>query len=189
MTRRPLCIVCYLSLGTLVAAVVGFALSARGQQPETPKPSPEHEVLKMEEGVWDTTVRILAPEGAIEGKGTENNRLLKGGLWLLGDYEDADPNGFFGHAILGYDPAKKKFVGSWVDNMSTYIAPMEGDYDAKTKTRTMTVESLDPMTGKPMKQKHVTVYKGDAREFAIYVPGPDGKDMKILEMTAKRRKK
>ncbi|MBI1900416.1 MAG: DUF1579 family protein [Planctomycetia bacterium] len=162
LSRRPLCILCYLALGTLVAAVVGFALSARGQQPDAPKPSPEHEVLKMEEGVWYSVVKIIAPEGAIEGKGTETNRLMKGGLWLVSDYEDSDPNGFFGHGILGYDPAKKKFVGSWVDNMST---------------------------GKPMKQKHVTVYKADVREFAIYVTGPDGKDMKVLEMTAKRRKK
>ena len=36
---------------------------------------------------------------------------------------------------------KKKFVGSWVDNMGTGIMFSEGTYDPATKTFTYTSES------------------------------------------------
>src|SRR4029077_20816635 len=35
---------------------------------------------------------------------------------------------FKGMGVEGYDNAKKKFIGSWVDNMGTGIMMSEGDY-------------------------------------------------------------
>ncbi len=47
---------------------------------------------------------------------------------------------FKGMAIEGYDNVKKKFVSSWIDNMSTMIMNSEGTYDAATKTFTYNAE-------------------------------------------------
>ena len=43
---------------------------------------------------------------------------------------------FKGHGMEGYDNAKKKFVGTWIDNMGTGIMMSEGDYDPSSKTFT-----------------------------------------------------
>jgi hypothetical protein len=43
---------------------------------------------------------------------------------------------FKGRATEGYDNAKKKFVSSWIDNMTTGIMLSEGTYDPSTKTFT-----------------------------------------------------
>ena len=63
---------------------------------------------------------------------------------------------FKGMGIEGYDNVKKKFVGSWVDNMGTGIMTSEGDYDAATKTFTYTGE-VEMIPG--MKQKIREVLK------------------------------
>ncbi len=41
---------------------------------------------------------------------------------------------FKGMGIEDYDNVKKKFVGTWVDNMGTGIMMSEGRYDVATKT-------------------------------------------------------
>src|SRR5438876_12293920 len=53
---------------------------------------------------------------------------------------------FKGMGIEGYDNTKKKFVGSWIDNMGTGIAFSEGTYDPATKTFTYTSE-MEPVPG------------------------------------------
>ena len=41
---------------------------------------------------------------------------------------------FKGMGVEGYDNVKKKFVGSWIDNMGTGIQFSDGTYDPATKT-------------------------------------------------------
>ncbi len=187
LSRRPLCIACVVTLGTLVAMVLGFALaSTRASAQEPPQPTKEHAILKMDAGTWEADGKFFVPGmDAITSKGEETNRMM-GDLWLISDYKDA--GGFEGHGILGYDPEKKKYVGSWADSMASYVHTMEGTYDAKTKTLTMMVDAKDP-AGKSIKQRHVTVFKSaDAKDFAVYMPGPDGKEMKLMEIALKRKK-
>ena len=90
--------------------------------------------------------------------------------------------------MMGYDPEKKKYVASWVDNAQPRLMLLEGTYDAATNTLTMYTESKDP-TGKPVKEKHTHQYKGeDHRVFRIFQPGPDGKDMLFMEVSYKKRR-
>ena len=70
-------------------------------------------------------------------KGTEVNEVLPGGLWLLSKFEgDFGGMKFSGRGQFGYDPVKKKYVGTWIDSTSTVLSVLEGEYDAKTKTMT-----------------------------------------------------
>lgn len=72
--------------------------------------------------------------------------------------------------------------------MSPYLMVTKADYDAATKTMTGTGESRDPATGKVMTTKSVSRYvDGNTRIFAMYTPGPDGKEFKMMEITYKRR--
>jgi hypothetical protein len=75
---------------------------------------------------------------------------------------------FQGHWISGYDSAKKKYVGVWVDTMSSGVYASEGTYDAAAKTMTEWLEGPGP-DGKPAKMKAVTVWKdNDTRVFTMY---------------------
>ena len=49
-------------------------------------------------------------------------------------------------------------------------------------------ETRDPATNKAMPTKSVARYLDDnTRVFAMYTPGPDGKEWKMMEITYKRR--
>jgi hypothetical protein len=163
---------------------------ASAQAPAPPRPGPEHEILKGDVGTWDATVESFMTGGPtpMVSKGTETN-VLVGGLWLVTDFK-ADMMGmpFLGHGISGYDPHKKKYVGTWVDTMSSGLGISESTWDAATKTMTGTHEGPDP-SGQLQKMKAVVVYKDpDTRVFTMSGAGPDGKDVKFLTITYQRRK-
>jgi hypothetical protein len=165
------------------------AAVASAQAPAPPKAGPEHEILKSDVGTWDATVESYMPGAPtpMTSKGTETNTLV-GGLWLVTDFK-ADMMGmpFQGHGITGYDANKKKYVGSWVDTMSSGLGLSESTYDAGTKTMTGTFEGPDP-SGQIMKMKSVVAWKdSDTRVFTMSGTGPDGKDVKFMTITYKRK--
>ncbi len=57
---------------------------------------------------------------------------------------------FHGQGQTGYDPAKKKYIGTWVDSMSPTIMMMEGDFDPRTKTLTMYSKGTGPTASRMM---------------------------------------
>ena len=157
--------------------------------PPLPMPGPEHAILKAEAGVWDAVVEVLGGPAPAISKGSETNTLMGNGLWLITDFKSEMMNmPFHGHGTTGWDPAKKKYVGTWVDTMSTGVMLSEGTYDAGTKTMTSWMEGPD-MTGQMTKMKAVTEWKSpDNRVFSMYMPGPDGKEVATMRITYARRK-
>jgi hypothetical protein len=180
--------------------VVGLAAPAAAQgsegqgagMPPMPKPGPEHDLFKHDEGTWDATVETFMAPGAapMVSKGVETNTIGCGGLCLITDFKGEMMPGqtFHGHGTAAWDPAKKKYVGSWTDSMSTGIAIGESTYDAATKTVTGWMEGPD-MTGQVSKMRSVVQYTSDdARVFTMYGPGPDGKEVMGMRITYTRRK-
>lgn len=160
--------------------------------PDVPmaKPGPEHALLARDVGVWDATVEMrMAPgDKAQVSKGVEQSHLV-GGLWLITDFKSqvmGQP--FEGRGALGFDPAKQKYVGTWVDSMSLSISPSEATYDAATRTLSGWMEGPD-MSGKIVRSRETTVWKNDdTRVFTIYSKSPDGVEFPGLQITYTRRK-
>ena len=174
-----------------VAFLAGLAAAQQGAPP-APKPGPEHMVFKQDEGTWDAVVEMFMAPAAppMTSKGAETNVMGCGGLCLISDFkgEMAPGQPFHGHGTTAWDPAKKKYVGTWTDSMSTGIAMSEGTYDAAAKTMTGTMEGLDA-SGKVAKMKSVVEYKdADSRVFTMYMTGPDGKEVPGMRITYKKRK-
>ena len=68
----------------IVAGVAWSAQAAAQEMPPMPTPGPEHQVLKMDEGVWDAVVEISPPGApAMTSKGVETNVMGCGGLCLV----------------------------------------------------------------------------------------------------------
>lgn len=161
------------------------------EMPPMPKPGPEHQIFKEDAGTWDAAVEVVMAPGAppMTSKGVETNTLGCGGLCLVTDFKGEMMPGvsFHGHGTATYDPAKKKYVGSWTDSMSHGLMVTESTYDAAAKTMTGFMEGPD-MTGKVSKMKAVVEYKNGTRVFSMYGPGPDGKEAMTMRITYTRRK-
>jgi Protein of unknown function (DUF1579) len=183
-----------LGIGAILILASHAAIAQDQQdQPWLIKPSEQHKLLKKDVGTWDATVKVWPMAGAepIESKGVEKNRLLKGGLWLVSRFEgEVIGMPFIGMGTFGYDPAEKKYVGTWVDTMTPHMMTMKSDYDEETKTMTGTAETRDPVTGEKYTAKTITRYNDDdTHVMEMHRAGEDGKEWKVMEITYKRQAK
>lgn len=166
-----------------VAALVVAGVSSVAQaQDFFPKPGPEHELLKKWAGTWDTTMKMMG----MESKGVATYKMDLGGLWLTSTFEgDLGGAKFSGRGLDSYDAGKKKYVGVWIDSMSTSPMLMEGTFDKATKRQTM-IGDGPGMDGKPVKFKAVSEWvDDDTVNFSMYMG--DGKEP-AFTIVYKRRK-
>jgi uncharacterized protein DUF1579 len=184
-------------------AVTGLALaqdkpaSAPQGAPSLPKPGPEQAIFKDIAGTWDAKVEAFMAPGAppAVSTGVESSRVGCGGLCLITDFKSsfamapgAPPVPFEGHGTDTYDASKKKYVGSWMDSMSTGLMTSESTYDPATKTLTGWMEGAD-MSGQVSKMKSTTVLKDpNTRVFSMYNVGADGKETLGMRITYTRKK-
>ena len=114
----------------LVAALVGVGSLAVAQDMPA-KPTAEHKILMSEEGTWDATVKSYknGPESEPSvSKGVEVNTVVTGGLWLTSVFKgDFEGMAFEGRGQFGYDPIKKKYVGTWIDSFSPSLTGPRGN--------------------------------------------------------------
>lgn len=155
-----------------------------------PKPGPEHEMLKQMSGEWNATIHCSPPgQAPTESKGKMSAKLDLGGYFLVTNF-DGELAGmkFQGHGVTGYDPSKKQYTGVWVDSMSPGIFNVKGEWDKAGKTFSEAMEGPGP-DGKPMKFRSTTEIKDkDSMVFTMYMNGPDGKEMQMMEMKYTRAK-
>ena len=93
---------------------------------------------------------------------------------------------FKGHKIMNYNPAKKKYVGVWVDTMTAHPQLTEGTYDESTRTMTMTAKGTNMMTGEPVEERHVSRFIDD--DTAVFEMFQGGAKEPILTIEYKRRR-
>ena len=174
----------------VVAVALAGPIASAAQAPPVPKPGPEHELLKMDAGVWDATVEVSEPGGQkMTSKGVETSTIGCGGKCLIVDFKaDLMPGvPFLGHGLTTWDPRKKKYVGSWTDSMASGLAVGETTWDPAAKRMTGWMEGPG-MDGQISKTRSVVDYKDGGRVFTAYATGPDGKEMQVLKITYARRK-
>ena len=109
------------------------------------------------------------------------NRLVCGGLWLVSDFRN-ETSGFEGHGVFGYDVQKKKYVGTWVDPMRTFLAPMEGEWDAAKRTMTFVVDHA------PMRWRETAEQLDDVTQvFRVFMAPPGAPEAEVMTVTYRRR--
>ena len=147
----------------LLICLVGSVCFA--QQP--PQPTEAHKYLTKDEGVWKGTMKLFMPgQDPIAMPVKETNKMFGNGLWLLSEF-DAGP--FQGRGQFGYDSQKKKYTGTWIDNMNPYMSVMEGDFDVEKMQMVMQFKGMDTATGKLQDMKSVMTMQGeDKRTFVMY---------------------
>ncbi len=170
----------------MVLSVAGVAAAQMAQ------PTKEHEILKEGVGTWDGTIKLFSAPGEepAESKCTETVELV-GGMWLVSKFEgEIMGTPFEGRGTSGYDPEKKKYVGTWIDSVSPTMMLMEGDYDPATKTLTATAEGRDPASGEKVIYKEISrTIDQNTRSFEMQIPGENGEYWTMMTIEYKRRGK
>jgi hypothetical protein len=156
---------------------------------EFAKLAPEHDLFKRMEGSWTAEVKSFSPNPAepTVSKGSAEFKLLMGGRYLVQHFNGAfDGQEFEGVGISAFDKVNKKYVGVWIDSMSTGFMHTEGSFDRATKTMTETGSADSPM-GK-MQMKMVTKHVDDnSFVFTMFMLAPDGNETKSMEITYRRQ--
>jgi hypothetical protein len=155
-------------------------------------PGDAHKRMAADNGVWDEDMTSWQHDGAepMKMKMTAEIKSI-----FDGKYQEAIHKGDFmgmpfeGKSTLAYDNASKEYISTWIDNMSTGIMVMKGNYDEATKTFKMEGEVIDPVTKKMKKMREViTMVDENTQKMEMYDTGYDGKEFKSMEITMKRKK-
>ena len=154
-------------------------------------PGAQHKALDGMVGTWDTKVTSWMAPGAppLESTGVSENKWILGGRWIEQRFTGSFMNmPFEGIGYTGYDNLKKKYVGTWMDNMSTGAMVSTGSAAKDGKTMDFTSEMIDPMSGKkmPVKEK-IIVVDANNHIMEMWNPGPDGKMYKSMEIKYTRK--
>lgn len=99
----------------------------------TPEPQQEHRWLEKLAGEWtfESDCDMGPGKPREKFKGTQSIRSI-GGLWIIGEGQGEMPGGGMGTMVLtlGYDPQKKRFVGTWFGSMMSALWVYEGERDS-----------------------------------------------------------
>jgi len=153
-------------------------------------PGEGHKWLDPLVGTWDAKITMWMAPGAPpqESTGTSENKWVLGGRFVEQRYEGTfmgQP--FNGLGYTGYDNFKKKYIGSWMDNMGTMMMVSQGEAAEKTLTMTSTVD--DFMTGKSATVKsEIKIMAPDRHVMEMWGPDPSGKPFKSMEIQYTRKK-
>ena len=155
-------------------------------------PGDPHKKLEHFVGTWDAKVKMWDKPGAPpkESSGTSETKSVLGGRFVEEHFEGTFMDQpFSGMGITGYDNVRKKYVSTWADTMSTGVMVSTGTAAKGGKSMAFTASMPDPMTGKmtPMKEK-LTIVDDDHHTFEMWMPGPDGKLFRMMEITYARKK-
>ena len=181
----------------------GGAPSAEDMQKmmEMTKLNENHKLLTDSVGNWSYTVKMWMngdPSSKPDiSKGTATRKAIMDGRFVVmdvtGKMDMPGPDGkvqsmtFKGHGLEGYDNVKKKFVGTWMDNMGTGIMMSQGDYDPSTKTFTYNSE-VEMMPGMKTPIREVLkINDKDHMTFEWY-ENRRGQDVKTMEINYTRSK-
>ena len=165
------------------------------QMMEMGKVNENHKLLSGLDGTWNYKIKFWMngdpsskPE---ESSGTAIRKSMMGGRFTVMDVSGkmkmpgADgkmkETEFKGQGIDGYDNAKQKFVGSWVDNMGTGIMMSEGTYDPATKTMTYTADYQMTPSMKQQIREVITLTDKDHMKFE-WLENRGGQDVKTMQI-------
>ena len=157
---------------------------------EQAKPQKEHQWLQKLVGEWTIEGEGQGPLGEPPHKssGTERVRTI-GDLWIVGEGE-MEMAGEAGTTLLtlGYDPQKKRFVGTWVGSMMSNLWVYEGSLVGNVLTLDCEGPSFEG-DGKTSRYRDIHEIKSDdQRELRSEILGDDGKWTQFMTATYRRKK-
>lgn len=175
-------------LGAVFACGVAFAaLSPLLPTQQPMKPDAMHSKVLMGVGEWEGTMSMTVPgmDEPISVPCKESIRAV-GPFWTTGKFTgDFGGIAFEGMSQLGYDPTKKKFIGTWLDNQNPYMANMEGVWDAEKNAIVLHYDMFDTESGGWLKMRNETVHMEGKYSIVFYQLSDEGESEMMRMMMNK----
>lgn len=152
----------------------------------------EHVWLQQLLGDWTLTSQCDGAPGTppTQGSGTEHVRAL-GPLWVVAEGHGTLPDGSPCEMLmsLGYDTAKKSFVGHWAGSMMSGMFVYTGALDATGQVLTLDTEGPS-FTGDGSTARYqdvITLISPDERQLHSQTLQPDGRWQRFMSATYRRK--
>ena len=149
-------------------------------------PGAPHQALAAQAGSYDLKIKSWHEPGGppSEESGTATRKMALDGRVLVEDVTSSMMGTpFTGHGMQGYDNVTGKYWSTWNDSMSTGVMLSEGTCDAQNVCA-FTGSWNDPITKGPINARMTSRWTSPTTQvFEMYVPGKDGKEMKMMEIT------
>ena len=185
----------------LVAALPAFAAEAPPEMTAEQKammeamtaagtPGETHATLATMAGEYDLVIRSWNEPGGepTTESGTATRTMVLGGRVMVEEVNSSmmgQP--FTGHGMHGYDNVSGKHWATWNDSMSTGLMVSEGDCDAQGAC-TFTGSWNDPLTKGKITSRMTSKWTDPkTQQFEMFVPGPDGTEFKMMDITYTKR--
>ncbi len=122
------------------------------------KPQPEHLALERLVGTWDAKSSMTGPDG----RWIETCRSLDG-MWYIAEGEGDVPGGKARTVMtLGYDPAKRRYVGSWIGTMMGMLWTYDGEMSRDGNTLNLYATGPDfEVEGRTVEYREQIVFQDD----------------------------
>jgi hypothetical protein len=157
-------------------------------------PSEGHKKLDVLVGTWnakstmwmdpDPSKKPMVSEGVSEHKWVLGGRFLE--QRFEGKFMDMP---FSGLGYTGYDNYKKKYLGIWMDTAGTTMMYSTGTFNPSGKVLRSTSRMDDFSTGKVVTvRENLTVVSNDEVKMEMFMPAPDGKEYRMMEIVYTRKK-
>jgi hypothetical protein len=163
------------------AAPVGFPTAVK-----------EHELLRKFVGEWESECQGTFGEGqpAFTCQGALTSRML-GDFWVVNE-STTEMMGVKVTAVqtIGFDPATGKYVGTWVDSMTSHMWKYEGTLDEATQTLTLEAEGPNFMAeGKTAMFRDIYQFKTpDQIDASSQMQADDGTWTTFMSGSMRRKK-
>jgi hypothetical protein len=113
---------------------------------QIPEPTAEHKWLQRLVGEWtfEHECSMGPDQPPMKSTGIETVRPV-GGFWTMGEGRSQMPDGSpaLTYMTLGYDPQTKRFVGTFIGSMMTFMWIYNGTLDAAGKALTLDTKGPD----------------------------------------------
>ena len=153
-------------------------------------PGAPHKTMAATAGTYDIKVRSWQEPGGppTEDTGTATRSMTLDGRVRLEEVSSSMMGqAFSGLGMMGYDNVSGKYWSTWNDSMSTGLMVSEGSCDAKHACA-FTGSWNDAIKKRAERARMTTRWTDPRTEvFEMYAPGPDGKEMKMMEITYTKR--
>lgn len=157
------------------------------------EPTKDHAWLEQLIGEWKFESECAGEPGGepMKSGGVEHVRSL-GGLWVVCEGGGEMPGGGSMSFIMsvGFDPAKNKYVGSWIASCMGMMFVYEGDLDESTNTLTLntTGPSFEDPTKTARYQDIIEIKSADERELRSRFQDDKGEWHNFMKATYRRVK-
>jgi hypothetical protein len=155
-----------------------------------PEPQAEHRWLQRLTGDWTYESEALGPDNVpVKMHGTDSIRAF-GDLWIITDSKGQILGGgqHASSITLGYDPQQGRFVGTFIDSITTYLWIYNGSLEGDV----LTLEAEGPgMEGDGKMAQYRDIFDVQSDDYFIFrsrVLGDDGQWHEFMATHYRRKR-